>query len=137
MNLKLEPIKRKKDFEILFENGKRFSVGSLRLVVLPKSPDEQNLECVTTVFFAVQVSKKSTKKAVVRNRIKRLLRESLRFLAKNTMKEKIVMFKYIFLGWVEAPRRACEIRLRDVLPVVEKGLNIAFTSIFEKQERGT
>ncbi|MGB9771772.1 MAG: ribonuclease P protein component [Candidatus Kapaibacteriota bacterium] len=131
MNYKLETIKRKKVFELLFANGKRFSIGSLRLVVLPRGRGEPEAE-LNKIFYAVQVSKKATKKAVVRNRIKRLLRESLRYLARSGMKEKLHSFKYIFLGWVDAPQRACEISLKDILPIVEKGLTVASEMLVEK-----
>lgn len=125
MNYQIESIKRKKEFDYLFSKGKRFSEGNLRLVVLPKNSEELEKEPFK-LFYAVQVSKKATKKAVVRNRIKRLLRESLRFLAKNTMNDKLYIFKYIFLGWVFAPQRPCEIHLKDVLPSVEKALSDAY-----------
>jgi len=131
---KLETIKRKKEFEFLFENGKRFSQGNLRLVVFPKSEEEINAEPYK-IYYAVHVSKKTSKKSVVRNRIKRLLRESLRFLARNNMNDKLHIFKYIFLGWIQAPQRACEIRLKDVLPHVELGLTSAVNYFSQKEER--
>lgn len=133
MNFQLETIKRKRDFEKLFASGKRFSIGSLRLVVLQKEQSGEQSE-LNKVYYAVQVSKKATKRAVVRNRIKRLLRESLRYLAKTAMKDKLHIFQYIFLGWVDAPSRPCEIHLKDVLPLVERGLNLAYLSIVEKPE---
>ncbi|MCX7909832.1 MAG: ribonuclease P protein component [Ignavibacteria bacterium] len=125
MKYKLETIKRQKDFDYLFANGKRFSEGNLRLVVLPKSENEIENE-PNKIFYAVQVSKKATKKAVVRNRIKRLLRESLRFIAKSQMSNMLSIFKYIFLGWVAAPQRACDIHLNDVLPSVQKAISVAY-----------
>ncbi len=134
MKYKLETIKRQKEFEFLFENGKRFSSCSLRAVVLPKTATElENEKC--TIRYAVQVSRKVTKKSVVRNRIKRLLRESLRKISKEEMKDKIYIFKYIFLNWLTAPKRPCEIHLSDVYPLTYSVLNEAYL-YFAKNDKG-
>lgn len=130
MKFNLESIKRKKEFEYLFSNGIRISNDKLRAIVLFKSPTELNLE-PCRILYAVYVSKKATKKSVVRNRIKRLLRESLRLLARNVMKEEICAFKYLYLNWTSAPARPCEISLKDVFPVVQRTIVKAY--IYLKQ----
>lgn len=135
MKYKLESIKRKKEFEFLFEFGKRISDGSLRTVVLQKNEYELQTQ-PEKVFYAVFVSKKTSKKAVVRNKIKRLLRESLRLLAKNDMNDRLKIFKYIFLNWISAPQRPCEIHLKDVIPSVQKALSKAYFLFVSKEEEG-
>ncbi|HOK00650.1 MAG TPA: ribonuclease P protein component [Candidatus Paceibacterota bacterium] len=63
-------LKKKKDFEEVFKNGKSYKENSLQLKFL-----ENNLK---TSRFGFVVSKKFSKKAVVRNKIKRRLREIIR-----------------------------------------------------------
>src|SRR6476661_11151745 len=80
---KKEKLKSRKQIETLFASGKSFAVFPIR---------------VTYSFFpangepgaqiGVTVSKRHFKKAVDRNRIKRLLRESYR-LQKSELKEKV------------------------------------------------
>lgn len=135
MKYKLETIKRKKEFELLFQKGKRFYRNSISAVVLPKSQLEMEAERFI-VRYAVQVSRKVTKKAVVRNRIKRLLRESIRKLAKENMNDKLFIFKYIFLNWSSAPSRPCEIHLCDVFPSAYSILEEAYSFFSENLARG-
>ena len=66
-----EKLKNKIDISLLFEKGKWFSYKELSIISIPKD----NLE---NQKVGVSVSKKFFKKAVDRNRIKRLLRESYR-----------------------------------------------------------
>ncbi len=134
MKYKLESIKRKKEFEFLFQFGKRISDGSLRIVIVPKNEYELQTQ-PEKVFYAVFVSKRTSKKAVVRNKIKRLLRESLRFLAKQDMNDKLKFFKYILLNWLSAPQRPCEIHLKDVIPSVQNALSKAYFFFVSKEER--
>lgn len=60
-------LKKQKDFESIFKNGRGFSEGSLYLKV--------NKNDLKSSRFGFVVSKKFSKKAVDRNRIKRILRE--------------------------------------------------------------
>ena len=68
---KTEKIKNKTDISLLFEQGKWYSYKELCIISLTK-PDLENPK------IGVSVSKKFFKKAVNRNRIKRLLRETYR-----------------------------------------------------------
>lgn len=63
-------LKREKDFERVFKKGKRFKGRFLFLRVLKSDLSESR--------FGFIVSKKISKKAVVRNKIKRRLREIIR-----------------------------------------------------------
>ena len=68
---KTEKIKNKTDISLLFEQGKWYSYKELCIISLTK-PDLENPK------IGVSVSKKFFKRAVNRNRIKRLLRETYR-----------------------------------------------------------
>lgn len=68
---KQEKLKQKKDISLLFEKGKWKTCGNLRIISIKN-------ENFTHPKIGVSVSKKYFKKAVHRNRIKRLLRESYR-----------------------------------------------------------
>ena len=83
---KEERLKSRKQIEQLFDKGKSFVVAPFRIyfIVNSESPiqkDESRLK------FGTGVSAKNFKKAVDRNRIKRLTREAWR-LQKNEIREK-------------------------------------------------
>lgn len=61
---------KRNDFQKVFENGKFFSIGSISLICAPNAQETSRIGFV--------VSKKVSKKAVDRNRIRRILREALR-----------------------------------------------------------
>ncbi len=73
-----EKLKQKREIDLLFAKGKWNSCGSLRIIYidLEKRPQE-NFE-LSLQKVGVSVSKRNFKKAVDRNRIKRLLRECYR-----------------------------------------------------------
>lgn len=77
-----EKLKSRKQIEALFLNGKNFSVFPLR-VTYQFLPSEE-----TVVQVGVTAGKKYFKKAVDRNRIKRLIREAYR-LQKNDLVEAV------------------------------------------------
>lgn len=77
-----EKLKSQKQIEELFLSGKNFSVFPLR-VTYQFLPSEE-----TTVQVGVTAGKKYFKKAVDRNRIKRLIREAYR-LQKNDLIERL------------------------------------------------
>ncbi|MGB3607814.1 MAG: ribonuclease P protein component [Psychroserpens sp.] len=71
---KKEKLKSQKLIEQLFSEGKSVSAYPLRLVYLKTNFEVDNIQFKT----GVSVSKRNFKKAVDRNRIKRLLREAYR-----------------------------------------------------------
>jgi len=90
-----EKLKKNTEISLLFEKGKWKSNGNLRIIILKDKPAAP----VENTKFAVSVSKKYFKKAVHRNRIKRLLRECYR-LNKNLFKESFGEKTMAMLFWV-------------------------------------
>jgi ribonuclease P protein component len=118
----LRPLKGKLAIADLFNNGRRIhSDSSMAFVKLRNSvtPDE-----TVIVSYVVSISKRTAKKAIIRNRIKRLLRESLRLSAMEpALVDKISRLESIILLWRKAPEHHKLIHLKDILPIVQRMLN--------------
>jgi ribonuclease P protein component len=97
-----ERLKSRKLIEQLFKEGKTFSVFPLRIYFVVEPISNYQLP-VSNLQFGVGVSTKNFKKAVDRNRVKRLIREAYR-LQKNELKNKLKLKKmhmnlfFIFTG---------------------------------------
>ncbi|MFP3834411.1 ribonuclease P protein component [Chryseobacterium sp. SIMBA_028] len=92
-----EKLKMNTEIGLLFEKGKWRTSGNLRIIILKDKPTLS----VETTRFGVSVSKRYFKRAVHRNRIKRLLRECYRLnkdLFKNAFGEKTIAM----LFWVSS-----------------------------------
>ncbi|XOA42691.1 MAG: ribonuclease P protein component [Candidatus Nealsonbacteria bacterium] len=72
-------LRKKKDFEKVFKNGKGFKEDFLILKIKKNKIKE--------LRFGFIVSQKVSKKAVVRNKVKRRLREAIKEIAKNISKK--------------------------------------------------
>lgn len=112
-----ERLKREKDLETLFRQGKAFSVFPLKLIWLltaPRAGEEK--VCVKAAFTA---PKKKFRKAVQRNRVKRLLRESWR-LQKNILCDAVPAGKqlHVFLIFTGATLPS----YAEVFSAVQKGM---------------
>lgn len=92
---KQEKLKKENEITLLFAKGKWRSCGNLRIIILKKHPDLQN----ENVKLGVSVSKRYFKKAVYRNRVKRLLRECYR-LNKDLFKASFGDRTIAMLFWV-------------------------------------
>ncbi|MFN4363140.1 ribonuclease P protein component [Chryseobacterium hispalense] len=92
-----EKLKKNTEISLLFEKGKWKSNGNLRIIILRDKPAIP----VESTKFAVSVSKRYFKKAVHRNRIKRLLRECYR-LNKDLFKEAFGEKTLAMLFWVSS-----------------------------------
>lgn len=88
----IEKLKRKSDIDLLFKKGKWISVDQIRIIYINSTETDSHK-------IGVSVSKKYFKKAVDRNRIKRLLRESYR-LNKCLYKEAFGDQSLAMLFWV-------------------------------------
>ena len=73
-----EKLKQKKEIDLLFTKGKWLSSGSLRIISIDLDKKPADEFSINNQKVGVSVSKKYFKKAVDRNRIKRLLREIYR-----------------------------------------------------------
>ena len=117
-DFKLQSIKGKKIFAQMYESGKRFSNGKAAAIVeLCRQEEQQN---PLLVSYAVICSKKTARKAVVRNRIKRLLRVSIRNLFATAQSDDLMLIGKIIVSWREAPSHPGMICLKDVEPVIEE-----------------
>ncbi len=91
---KKEKLKSKKEIELLFSDGKSISKHPIRLVYRKILKTESK----STIKTGVSVSKRNFKKAVDRNRIKRLLREVYRknkyIVPKDTAYHLVFLFIY-------------------------------------------
>jgi ribonuclease P protein component len=127
IKLELISIKGKKKFDEFFKSARKFYLKDAAIFVVYKKDEVVTGKSV--LEYAVSVRKKDARKAVVRNRIKRLLRECLRQLAaKDETAGKLLKFDKILIVWADAPRHPKLIGLKQVCPVVErlidKALNI-------------
>ena len=99
---KEEKLKKENEITLLFAKGKWRSCGNLRIIILKNHPDLQS----ENVKLGVSVSKRYFKKAVYRNRVKRLLRECYR-LNKDLFKESFGEKTIAMMFWVsnELPKK--------------------------------
>lgn len=111
MKIQLDSIKGKKIFDFVFESGQRFfETNSMAVVCFNSTVNELN-----KIYYSVSVPKRSAKKAVVRNRIKRLMRESIRlFFTEYLNSHEFCPISHISLIWRNAPVHPALICLNDV-----------------------
>lgn len=100
----IRPLKGFDTFKKVFANGKTRSTYKITLTIEFGTSD--------ILHLGVGISKKRCKKAVVRNRIKRLLRVAIREL--NEEKQLPENIKNITVFWKIAPKRASLIGLKEV-----------------------
>lgn len=86
---KQERLKSRKQIEQLFREGKKIAVSPFHIYYLVNAVSCTSLN---TIQFGVGVSTKNFKRAVDRNRIKRLTREAYR-LQKNSLQQKLEELK--------------------------------------------
>lgn len=115
----LSPLKGFNSFKNVYEISVKSHFGNILLFVAPKAtpilikgktPEEN------TIYLGISVAKKIFRKAVVRNRIKRLIRESVRknllALAQNFSLDKIQIIMVAYKG--EKILKPSEINLSKV-----------------------
>jgi ribonuclease P protein component len=126
---KKEKLKSRKQIEILFAEGKSFAVFPIRVTYSFLPADSEPLAQI-----GVTVSKRNFKKAVDRNRIKRLLREAYRLqktelaeALKQTGKKCYLFFMYTdktiaSFDVVKTAMNLCLKRLLQKLPSANENL---------------
>lgn len=92
-----EKLKKNAEISLLFEKGKWRTSGNLRIIILKDKPTLP----IESGKLGVSVSKRYFKRAVHRNRIKRLLRECYR-LNKDLFKEAFGEKTMAMLFWVSS-----------------------------------
>jgi ribonuclease P protein component len=83
---KINRIKKKKDFDLIFKKGKSFKTSLLVLKIMKNGLDKNR--------FGFIVSQKVSKKAVVRNRIRRRLTE----MVKDNIKPETIAQDVVFIA---------------------------------------
>ncbi len=109
---KQEKLKKRKLIKILFEKGKASTVYPLRVIYLKNEHSGKY-----PVQASVSVSKRNFKRAVDRNRIKRLMREAYRLnkhILYNNLDEKYIMM-YIYLAKEEEPFQVIEKKMQELM----------------------
>ncbi len=122
---KTERLKSRKQIEHLFKEGKTFSVSPLR-IYYSFDTDLKKEDSTSSLQFGVGVSTRNFKKAVDRNRIKRLLREAYR-LQKNELKEKVMLRKIqlnLFIIYTGRDLPAYELIFEKVTVALQKVITI-------------
>lgn len=134
--IKIKSIKGYNSFSELYGLGKKFYEGDIAALICfrPCSEYSRREESTNCIYAGYTIGKKRAKKAVVRNRVKRLLRVSLRNstdLLTNENGEAPIEF--IILNLMKAPRHPGLIRLEDIEPSVRKILSRAMNYIEKNQ----
>lgn len=108
---KEEKLKKTNEITLLFEKGKWRTHGNLRIILLKDKPHLP----VESSKFGVSVSKRYFKKAVSRNRVKRLLRECYR-LHKDLFKESFGEKTIAMLFWIspEMPEKFHDVEMQFI-----------------------
>ena len=110
---KEERLKKKKLIAQLFNDGKSLKAFPLKLIYLKMEHDSPY-----KILAGVSVPKKNFKKAVDRNKIKRLLREVYRqnkYLIYNSEHTKKHLFMFIYLGKKELEYKILEEKMMALM----------------------
>jgi ribonuclease P protein component len=117
---KQERITAQKEVDLLFEKGNAFISYPLRIVYVEQKPFSG-----ATVSVLVCVAKKKLKRAVARNRMKRLIRESYRlnkaFLIEHLQeKESGLLIAFLFIGKELCGFKDIEAAMLKVLSILKE-----------------
>lgn len=114
--VKLRPLKRHAELELLWGQGKRVGNASVLLVALCRKEEEGE-----QMGYVISVPRRRVRRAVARSRLRRLLREAVRQVVQEWERERtrvpVVAAALVWrtpLSWAEVRR----LRLGDVLPQV-------------------
>jgi len=115
----IRPLKGHGAFEAVLRNGRRFTSGAATVTVI----QTQDGTSANSLEVGVMVGKRYAAKAVVRTRIRRLLRVSIRrVIAQHEAQVSSKNISVVLLGWRQGRSRPCDIHLSDVYPHVERAM---------------
>ena len=100
---KAEKLKQKKEIDLLFQKGKWTTCENLRIITLNFDQKPHERFAYSTQKVGVSVSKRYFKKAVDRNRVKRLLREAYR-LNKEAFVTKFGKNSISMIFWISSKK---------------------------------
>jgi ribonuclease P protein component len=116
----VRPLKGFDAFAAALRTGSRVTVGPLVLTYIVGQPSD----VVTTLYLGVGVSKRTAPHAVVRTRIRRLLREAVRSSVSSRHRHITeARISIMVVTWRKAPLHPSQIGLRDIEPVVAEALD--------------
>ena len=127
-----KPIKGYNAFSANFKTGMKLKTECIFCSVVFNKNIE--IDEFHTIYYGVSISKKIAKKAVIRNRVKRLLRESLRLLLKEFDSAELIFINSIILIWQVAPKSSNEISLDCVMPAVKNILEQA-SNLYKRKNK--
>lgn len=122
------PIKGIKNFSNAVRYGKRFSTSQCMITV--RYSDEPQ----DTIYYGIIVRKKIARTSVMRNRIKRLLRESIRLWSRE-LPEETLFLTSVIMTWNAIPKHPMLIHLSDTQSEIIPLLNEAIAYAAVRQEK--
>ena len=138
MCMNIKTVKGRVQVTSAFKKGKRFTVPEAMVSVRPRSYAQEydapkNSE--NSLFIVCSVRKKIAPHAVIRNRIKRLVKESvLHYLRTHEDNNNISNLLTLAFNWNSAPKRPRDITLKDIYPSVQQLLDNA-SNYFARNEK--
>lgn len=114
----MKPIKGKLLFDGIFRRSKKIANKTIAAYIVFDGKQERkrrNSSKIKTLNYAIMVKKRYVKKAVTRNRIKRLCRVATREIFAEMPDEKLLSsIKYIVLTWGKTVDKTKDISLDEV-----------------------
>ncbi len=133
--MNIAPLKGKTAFASTMRSGKRFTgqliTGIVKFRSQSESVDRTTVESdILRITLGVSIRKKTAKKATVRNRAKRLLRQSVRMIIREFADAGYFAdgnpFDRVILFCNSAPATASQMHIADILSDVRAVLQSAF-----------
>lgn len=118
----LAPLKGHNSYKVVIEEGSKVRTKNFIGFFVPGSD-------VTKSKFGISVPKRYAKKAVVRNRTKRLVRESLIHLVQNEVDLVLAFEKFIIIRTEKLPPHPKLIRLDQIEPEINKLFDRALEAV--------
>lgn len=129
----IKPLKGEIAFRDAVKKGKRFSAGPATVTVSSTTKGQIS----QIVYVAVVIGKRISPKAVVRTRLRRLMRNAVRnVLRKPEIEIAKSQIDTIVVAWRSAPLVPSSIHLRDIEPSVEEALRKSITALSETFKKG-